>query len=72
MEIELAPEVEQVVRDKVASGEYPTVAALVEEALYLLVERDWRAAQRDLRERAPALFEPPGEARDAGPSGAGP
>ena len=57
----MAPEIEQVVRDKVASGEYPTVAALIEEALFLLVERDWHAAQRDLRDRAPAIFDPPGD-----------
>ena len=60
MEIDLAAEIEQVVLAKVAAGEYPSVAALVEEALFLLVERDWLAAQRSLRERAPFL----GDAHD--------
>ena len=58
MEVSLASEIEQVLHAKVAAGEYPSLAALVEEALFLLVERDWLAAQRDLRERAPGVFGP--------------
>jgi len=59
VEVALAPEIEQVVLAKVASGEYPSVASLVEEALFLLVERDWLASQRELRERAPFVLERP-------------
>ena len=39
MEVPLDPEIERIVRQKVASGEYASVADLVEEALFLLVER---------------------------------
>ncbi len=56
MQVDLAPEIEQVLHAKVAAGEYPSLAALVEEALFLLVERDWLAAQRDLRARSPGVF----------------
>ena len=59
MDIPLDGEIEQVVLAKVASGEYRSVSELVEEALFLLVERDWLAAQRELREQAPVLFDPP-------------
>ena len=55
MDVELAPEIEAVLRDKVAAGEYPSLVALVEEALFLLVERDWQVAQRNLHARAPGL-----------------
>ena len=57
MELELPAEIEAVIRDKVAAGEYPSVAELVEEALFLLVERDWRAAQRNLTERGGLAFD---------------
>lgn len=42
--IPLDGEIEQVVLAKVAAGEYRSVSELVEEALFLLVERDWMAA----------------------------
>lgn len=58
MEVELAPEIEAILRAKVATGEYPSLAALVEDALFLLVERDWRAAQANLRSQVPAMFGP--------------
>ena len=48
MEIPLAPEIEEVVRRKVEVGEYVSVAALIEEALFLLVERDFERSQREL------------------------
>ncbi len=51
MEIPLDPEIEQVVRRKVEGGEYPSAAALVEEALMLLVERDWQRSREALFER---------------------
>jgi Arc/MetJ-type ribon-helix-helix transcriptional regulator len=57
MEVPLDPEIEKVVLQKVASGEYPSVAFLVEEALYLLVERDWSNSQAELQERVPSVFE---------------
>ncbi len=59
MEVKLAPEIEAVVRDKVAAGEYPSVAALVEEALFLLVERDWHIAQRILHEQGGLALDRP-------------
>ena len=59
------PEIERVVLDKVARGDYRSVAELIEEALYLLVERDWAACQADLNTRMPSAFDfpddPPGE-----------
>ncbi len=57
MEIPLDPEIEKVVLQKVTSGEYPSVANLVEEALFLLVERDWSRSQTELQGRMPSLFE---------------
>ncbi len=48
MDIPLAPEIEAVVLRKVALGEYRSVVELVEEALFLLVERDWAASQAAL------------------------
>jgi Arc/MetJ-type ribon-helix-helix transcriptional regulator len=48
VEIPLDPEIEQVVRQKVEAGEYPSVAVLVEEALFLLVQRDWAARRAEL------------------------
>ena len=69
VEVALAPEIEQVVRDKVASGEYPSVASLVEEALFLLVERDWIVSQQELRKRAPFLLnQPEVDAQEGNPS----
>ena len=59
MEVALAPEIEAVVQAKVAAGEYPSVSALVEEALFLLVERDWQSLRREVGERAAFLFDPP-------------
>jgi len=64
--VDMAPEIEQVVLAKVASGEYPSVASLVEEALFLLVERDWLASQRELRERAPFVLDRPEESSAEG------
>jgi Arc/MetJ-type ribon-helix-helix transcriptional regulator len=58
MDVPLDPEIERVVRQKVESGEYPSVAILIEEALFLLVERDWSRSQADLQERMPAVFDP--------------
>jgi len=58
MEVPLDPEIEQVLLRKVESGEYPSVAALFEEALFLLVERDWSRSQADLQERMPSVFGP--------------
>ena len=66
MEIPLDGEIEQVVRAKVDSAEYQSVAHLVEEALFLLVERDWLASQHDLRERAPFVFDGPDAATPEG------
>ena len=57
MDVPLPAEIEEVVRRKVEAGEYPTVAALVEEALFLLVERDFGARQRELLERLPSAFD---------------
>ncbi len=58
MEIPLDPEIEKVVLDKVARGDYPSVALMVEEALFLLVQRDWSNSQAELQERVPEFFEP--------------
>ena len=57
MEVPLDPEIERVVLDKVARGEYPSVLELVEDALYLLVERDWSRSQAELQARMPSIFE---------------
>jgi len=57
MDVPLDPEIERVVRQKVESGEYPSVAVLIEEALFLLVERDWSKTQADLQERMPSVFD---------------
>ena len=51
MDVPLDPEIEEAVRRKVEGGEYPSVAALVEEALMLLVERDWQRTREALFER---------------------
>ena len=59
LQIDLAAEIEQVIERKVAAGEYSSVTALVEEALFLLVERDWQAAQTDLRAQAGFLWNDP-------------
>ena len=58
MDVPLHPEIERVVRQKVESGEYPSIAALVEEALFLLVERDWARCQAELLEKVPSAFGP--------------
>jgi Arc/MetJ-type ribon-helix-helix transcriptional regulator len=57
MEVPLDPEIERVVLAKVERGEYPSVADLIEEALYLLVERDWSRSQAELQERVPSVFD---------------
>jgi Arc/MetJ-type ribon-helix-helix transcriptional regulator len=57
MEVLLDPEIEKVVLQKVARGEYPSVAIMIEEALYLLVERDWSQSQADLQQRMPSVFD---------------
>jgi Arc/MetJ-type ribon-helix-helix transcriptional regulator len=57
MDVPLDPEIERVVLDKVARAEYPSVAELVEEALFLLVERDWSRSQAELQGRMPSIFE---------------
>ncbi len=59
MDIPLDPEIEAVVRRKVASGEYPSVAVLVEEALFLLVQRDWADRQAELNRGTPGSSIPP-------------
>ena len=64
MEIPLDPEIERVVRDQVARGDYPSVEAMVEEALFLLVERDWTRSQADLLGRSPGVFEPTSDGGD--------
>lgn len=61
MEVALASELERVVLAKVAAGEYPSVDALIEEALFLLVERDWQATRRELEQRAAFVFDPGGD-----------
>jgi Arc/MetJ-type ribon-helix-helix transcriptional regulator len=57
MNVPLEPELEKVVLRKVETGEYPSVAVLVEEALFLLVERDWARSQAELQEKVPSAFE---------------
>ena len=66
MDVPMDPEIEKVVLRKVESGEYPSLAMLVEEALYLLVERDWSRSQLELQERAPSVFEPDPSTPDEG------
>jgi Arc/MetJ-type ribon-helix-helix transcriptional regulator len=46
-----------VILQKVASGEYRSVVELVEEALFLLVERDWSRSQAELQEQMPSVFQ---------------
>ena len=58
MDVPLDPEIERVVRQKVENGEYPSIAVLFEEALFLLVERDWSRSQADLQDRMPSVFDP--------------
>jgi Arc/MetJ-type ribon-helix-helix transcriptional regulator len=57
MEVPMDPEIERVVRQKVERGDYPSVAVMVEEALYLLVERDWTRSQAELQDRVPSAFD---------------
>lgn len=57
MDVPMHPEIERVVVAAVERGEYPSVAAMVEEALFLLVERDWARSQAELLERAPSVFD---------------
>lgn len=57
MEVPMDPEIERVVLQKVASGEYPSIEVIVEEALFLLVERDWARIQSQLQERVPSAFD---------------
>lgn len=51
MNVSLTPELEQVVNEKVSSGQYQTANEVVREGLRLLVERDQRAEslRRDVR-----------------------
>jgi len=46
MEIQLSPELEQIVKDKVASGMYPNANEFVREAILRAVERDYLKRQR--------------------------
>jgi len=46
MEIQLSPELEQIVKDKVASGMYPNANEFVREAILRAVERDQLKRQR--------------------------
>ena len=46
MSVSLAPEIEQQIRDKVASGHYPSASEVVREALQLLEDRDRLAEVR--------------------------
>jgi Arc/MetJ-type ribon-helix-helix transcriptional regulator len=57
MDVPMDPEIERVVRRKVESGEYPSVGVLIEEALFLLVERDWARSQAELQEQVPSAFD---------------
>lgn len=66
MEIPLHPEIERVVLEKVARGEYRSVAEMVEEALFLLVEREWSSSQAELQERVPSVFDAPTETPTGG------
>lgn len=51
MNVSLTPELEQVVNEKVSSGQYQTANEVVREGLRLLIERDQRAEslRRDIR-----------------------
>jgi len=40
MEIQLSPEMEQIIEDKVASGRYPNASEFIREAILRAVERD--------------------------------
>ena len=51
MEVPLDPEIEKIVLRKVELGEYPSVVHLFEEALYLLMQRDWSQSQQELQGR---------------------
>jgi antitoxin ParD1/3/4 len=60
MNFALTPELEELIRRKVASGGYQSPAHVVEEALLLLEERDHLAAlrrERLVREMARGIFE---------------
>ena len=46
MTVTLAPEMEQLIAEKVRSGRYPSAEAVVQEAIHLLEERD---AEQDIR-----------------------
>ncbi|MCI0697321.1 type II toxin-antitoxin system ParD family antitoxin [candidate division KSB1 bacterium] len=46
MEIQLSPEVEQIVKDKVASGMYPDANEFVREAILRTVEWDYLKRKR--------------------------
>ncbi|MGH7598442.1 MAG: ribbon-helix-helix domain-containing protein [bacterium] len=46
MEIQLSPELEQIVKDKVASGMYPDAYEFVREAILRTVERDYLKRKR--------------------------
>ena len=59
MEIDLAAEIVDVIEQKVAAGQYPSATALVEEALFLLVERDWQEAQGELHKQTGLFSGPP-------------
>jgi Arc/MetJ-type ribon-helix-helix transcriptional regulator len=57
MEVPLDSELEKIVLRKVETGEYPSISVLVEEALFLLMERDWARSQEELQEKVPGVFE---------------
>ena len=40
MEIQLSPELEQIIKDKIASGHYPSASEFIREAVLRTVERD--------------------------------
>jgi antitoxin ParD1/3/4 len=63
MNVNLTPQLEELVRSKVASGMYTSASEVVREALRLMDEQD-RLARRQAR--AAARRHPPG--RDSGPS----
>ncbi len=46
MEIQLSPELEQIVKDKVASGMYPDAYEFVREVILRTVERDYLKRKR--------------------------
>ena len=64
VEVNLTADIERVIEQKLAAREYPSLDALLEEALFLLVERDWQLAQSDLRQQASFLWDEP----ESGPS----